>query len=62
MDRVIDAYARAVALAGNEPQYQTAKASWTKQLTTLYKFRHADSDAGLTEFIAGVLSKPLPQP
>lgn len=62
MDRVIDAYARAVALAGNEPQYQTAKAGWTKQLTALYKFRHADSDAGLTEFIAGVLSKPLPQP
>ena len=62
MDRIIDAYARAVALAGNEAQYQTAKAGWTKQLTTLYKFRHADSDAGLTEFIAGVLSKPLPQP
>ena len=62
MDRIIDAYARAVALAGNEAQYQTAKAGWTKQLTTLYKFRHADSDAGLTEFIAGVMSKPLPQP
>jgi hypothetical protein len=62
MDRIIDAYARAVALAGNEPQYQAAKAGWTKQLTALYKFRHADSDTGLTEFIAGVLSKPLPQP
>ena len=62
MDRIIDAYARAVALAGNEPQYQTAKAGWTKQLTTLYKFRHADSDAGLNEFMASVLSKPLPQP
>lgn len=62
IDRIIDAYARAVSLAGNEPQYQTARAGWTKQLTTLYKFRHGDSDAGLNEFIAGVLSKPLPQP
>lgn len=62
MDRIIDAYARAVALAGNDPQYQAGKAEWTKQLTTLYKFRHENSDAGLNEFIAGVLSKPLPQP
>jgi len=62
IDRIIDAYARALALAGNETQYQAAKAGWTKQLTTLYKFRHADSDAGLNEFIAGILSKPLPQP
>lgn len=62
MDRIIDAYARAVALAGNNPQYQAGKTEWTKQLTTLYKFRHENSDAGLNEFIAGVLSKPLPQP
>jgi hypothetical protein len=62
IDKIIDAYARAVALAGNAPQYQVGKAEWTKQLTTLYKFRHADSDAGLNEFIAGILSKPLPQP
>jgi hypothetical protein len=25
-----------------------------------YKFRHNDSDAGLTEMIAGILQKPLP--
>ena len=62
MDRIIDAYARGVALAGNDPQYQAGKVEWTKQLTTLYKFRHGDSDAGLTEFIAGVLAKPLPLP
>jgi hypothetical protein len=61
-DRIIDAYARAVALAGSDPQYQTKKAEWTKRLTDLYKFRHDGSDAGLNEFIAGVLSKPLPQP
>jgi tetratricopeptide (TPR) repeat protein len=61
VDKIIDAYARAVALAGNNPQYQAGKAEWMKQLTTLYKFRHENSDAGLNEFIAGVLAKPLPQ-
>jgi hypothetical protein len=62
MDRIVDAYARAVALAGNDPQQQAKKAEWTKRLTDLYKFRHENSDAGLNEFIAGVLAKPLPQP
>ncbi len=62
IDKIIDAYARAVALAGNDSQYQAGKAEWMKQLTTFYKFRHENSDAGLNEFIAGVLSKPLPQP
>lgn len=59
IDRIIDAYARAVALA-TDPKYATVKAGWTTQLTTFYKFRHNDSDAGLQELIAGVLSKPLP--
>jgi tetratricopeptide (TPR) repeat protein len=62
LDRIIDAYARAVALAGSVPQHQAAKAQWMTRLTELYKFRHENSDAGLNEFIAGVLSKPLPQP
>ncbi len=61
MDRIVDAYARAVALSGNEPQNQAKKAEWMKRLTDLYKFRHEGSDAGLNEFIAGVLAKPLPQ-
>ena len=61
VDRIIDAYARAVALAGNNPQHQAAKTQSMAQLTNFYKFRHNNSDAGLTEFIAGVLSKPLPQ-
>jgi tetratricopeptide (TPR) repeat protein len=60
VDRIIDAYARAVALAGSSPQYQAAKVEWTKQLTTFYKFRHENTDAGLNEFIASVLAKPLP--
>ncbi|HKP38690.1 MAG TPA: hypothetical protein VJT71_17665 [Pyrinomonadaceae bacterium] len=62
LDRIIDAYARAVALAGTNPQHQAAKTQWMARLTELYKFRHENSDAGLTELIAGVLSKPLPRP
>ena len=61
LDKIIDAYARAVAVAGNAPQHQTAKAQWMAQLTNFYKFRHNNSDAGLTEYIAGVLKTPLPQ-
>lgn len=59
IDRIIDAYARAIALA-TDPKYATVKAQWTTQLTNFYKFRHNDSDAGLQELIAGILSKPLP--
>lgn len=62
LDRIIDAYARAVALAGSIPQHQTAKAQWMTRLTELYKFRHENSDVGLNEFIAKVLSQPLPRP
>jgi tetratricopeptide (TPR) repeat protein len=62
VDKIIDAYARAVALAGNDPQNQKAKAAWMQLLTDFYKFRHETSDAGLNELIAGVLAKPLPQP
>lgn len=61
VDKMIDAYARAVALAGNDPRQQNAKAQWMTQLTNFYKFRHEGSDAGLNELIAGILSKPLPQ-
>jgi len=60
VDRMIDAYARAVALAGTDAKYQASKAVWLEGLTTWYKYRHNQSDAGLTEMIAAVLSKPLP--
>jgi hypothetical protein len=62
IDHIIDAYARAIALAGNDAQHQANKAEWTKRLTDLYKFRHENSDVGLNQVIASVLSKPLPQP
>jgi hypothetical protein len=60
IDRIIDAYARAVAAAGTDAQQAANKATWLSSLTNFYKFRHQDSDAGLTEFIAGALSRPLP--
>ncbi len=60
IDRMIDAYARAVALAGNDPANQAAKKEWMESLTQWYKYRHNQSDTGLNEMIASVLSKPLP--
>ncbi|MBA3804504.1 MAG: hypothetical protein H0X14_02150 [Acidobacteria bacterium] len=59
IDRIIDASARAIALA-TDPKYATVKAQLNTQLTSFYKFRHNDSEAGLKELIAGILSKPLP--
>lgn len=58
-ERAIDAYARAVALM-DRPEQQEAKNKILAQLTTLYKSFHNNSDAGLNELIATVLSKPLP--
>src|SRR5712691_11154472 len=60
IDRMIDAYARAFALAGSDPKYQANKKEWMEALSTWYKFRNNQSDAGLNEMIASVLSKPLP--
>jgi len=60
VDRMIDAYARAVALAGSDPKYAAIKGEALASATTWYKFRHKDSDVGLTDLIAGILSKPLP--
>jgi len=60
IDVMVDAYARAVALAGSDQKYAASKTAWLGALTPFYKFRHQDSDAGLNEYIAGVVSKPLP--
>ena len=60
MDRMIDALARGVALAGNDPLYQANKKGWMETLSTWYKFRHNGTEDGLPEMIASVLSKPLP--
>jgi len=58
-DQAIDAYARAVALM-DKPEQKNARGQALAQLTTLYKAFHNNSDEGLTELIAGVLSKPMP--
>ena len=60
MDRIIDAYARAIATAGTDPKTDQSRKEWLAQMTNYYKFRHEGSDAGLTEFIAASLQKPLP--
>lgn len=60
VDRIIDALARAVALAGTSPSSQQARTQWLAQLTDLYKYRHNGEEAGLTDLISSVLSKPLP--
>ncbi|MCA1565979.1 MAG: hypothetical protein LC803_10140 [Acidobacteria bacterium] len=60
VDRVTDAYARAVALSETEPQYREARARWMQELTRFYKFRNNDSADGLDVYIAGVTAKPLP--
>lgn len=60
IDRLIDAYARAIAAAGTDPKTEASRKQWTEQMSAYYKFRHGGSDAGMTEFIASSLQKPLP--
>ena len=60
VDRMIDGYARAVALAGNKPDFATAKTGWNESLTQWYKYRNGDKTDGMDQLIAGILSKPLP--
>jgi hypothetical protein len=60
-NRVVDAYARAVALS-TRPNQEKFKTKVMTELTDLYKGFHNNSDEGLSDLIAGVLSKPLPQP
>ena len=60
MDRISDAYARAIAAAGTDPKTEQSRKEWLAQLSNYYKFRHGGSDAGLTEFIANSLKSPLP--
>jgi tetratricopeptide (TPR) repeat protein len=60
MDRIVDAYARAIKTAGTDPKTEQSRKEWLNQMTTYYKFRHEGSDAGLPEFIAASMQKPLP--
>lgn len=60
MDRIIDAYARAIASAGTDAKTEQSRKEWQAQMTNYYKFRNNNSEAGMPELIAGVLAKPLP--
>jgi tetratricopeptide (TPR) repeat protein len=60
IDRMIDAYARAISAAGNDPATEQNRRDWQTAMTNYWKFRHGGSDAGMTEFIASALSRPLP--
>jgi tetratricopeptide (TPR) repeat protein len=60
MDRIIDAYARAINVAGTDPKTEQSRKEWLAQMSTYYKFRHNNSDAGMTDLIASAMQKPLP--
>jgi hypothetical protein len=60
MDRIIDAYARAINVAGTDPKTEQSRKEWLAAASNYYKFRHGGSDAGLTEMIASAMQKPLP--
>lgn len=59
VDRMIDGYARAVALAGSDAKFAQQKQVWNERLTEYYKFVHKDT-TGMNEMLAAILSKPLP--
>ncbi|MFN2532062.1 MAG: hypothetical protein ABR555_12265 [Pyrinomonadaceae bacterium] len=60
IDRIIDAYARAIAASGTDPKTEQTRKEWLARVTDLYKFRHQGADTGLTDLIASALVKPLP--
>lgn len=60
VDRMIDGYARAVALANSDSKFNAQKPVWQESLTAWFKFRNADKTEGLNELVAGILAKPLP--
>jgi hypothetical protein len=62
LDRVIDAYARTVALSNTNAKYAATATAIRPILETLYKQRHEGQVAELNNLINNVLSKPLPLP
>lgn len=53
LDKVIDQYAHAVALAEGKPQYQPLHDQLLEDLQAYYKFRHQNSTEGLQKLIDG---------
>ncbi len=60
VDRMIDAYARAVYVVGTDPKFAQAKTGWNESLTTWYKYRNGDKTDGMEQLVAGIMTKPLP--
>ena len=60
VDRMIDGYARAVALAGTDANFAKQKPVWQESLTTWYKYLHNNTTDGMDQYVAGVVAKPLP--
>ena len=60
VDRMIDGYARAVALAGADAKFADPKKVWNESLTTWYKYRNNNELTGMDQLVAGILAKPLP--
>ena len=60
MDRIVDAYARAINTAGTDPKTEQSRKDWMVPLTNYYKFRNNNTDTGLQQFIANAMQKPLP--
>lgn len=61
-DRIIDAWARAIALSANKPEMQAWRDTLMKRLEDVYKQRHDGKVDGLNELVAGILSKPIMLP
>lgn len=51
LDKVIEQYARAVALATGKPEYQSLHDQMLLDLTAYYKYRHKNSDEGMQKYI-----------
>lgn len=51
IDQVIDLFARAVALAGGDPQYQRLQQQLMQSLEQYYKYRHNGSTDGMQKLI-----------
>ena len=61
VERMIDGYARAVALAASDTQYTAQKTLWMESLNQWFKYLNpTDTGTGVNQLIAGVLAKPLP--
>lgn len=59
IDRIMDAYARAINLAGSDTKLKDAA---LEQLKSFYAFRHDNKTDGLDAYIASVANTALPAP